>query len=528
MPSGQGLPFYASLNDNAFTRGIRSIESEAANAATRIGASFAQAGETIAVAGAAAAVAFAGFASVKIAEGVRDVFNLTHQLDELSDQTGISVGKLFTLGREFENAGLEADDAGASINKMQKFLQEGGPGGNAKIFDTLRLLHLNFLDIKQMSPEHQFQAIGSAIAAMQSPTARSAAAMEIFGRAGGRLLRVFTDPNFKSGGDLTGRAAILQRNAELFEQTSIALNRSGDIFKGFYTGVAERVAGPLLSVLDRLEKADLSKYGEMFGDYLVEGATGVVDMLSAIKKSDIVSTAKSFAGWLKWGAEQVADILGGFKDMFASDLKDIAAVSSLFGGSDDTSPSPSASGASGAGSGASDDQSSGTSGPVPMTISGPDSGLDDMTSLGIQMRQRMGMDAAGGPALKSAFFKPDDDVTGFMTGDLGNSGGLSGPGSDAGETFRQNAQQIRDQVKYQNPLLQGGALENAVRQEQQKQREQQQIQQYRDTYDKQHPGEAEARKAERDRNAGATSGDVKGTTAAIKELQGKIDKLFSQ
>ena len=333
MPSGQGLPFYASLDDSAFVRGIRSMENQAEAAAKKIGAAFATAGTAIT----ASTAAFAGFAAFEIGDGVRQVFDLTKGLGELSDQTGVSVGRLYELGREFQNAGMEADDAGAAINKMQKFLQQGGPGGDEKTYDALRLLHLNFLQIKQLSPEHQFDAIGKAIAGLDSPTQRAAASMEIFGKSGGRLLRVFSDPKFANGGDLGGRAEILQKNAALFEEASVKLSHAGDIFKSFYTGLAERAASPLVAVLDRLEATDLTKYGEMFGDDLLEGATGVVEMLVAIKKSDIVSTAKDFSGWLKWGADQVADVLGGFKDMFASDVKDLKALSALFSGRGGTS-----------------------------------------------------------------------------------------------------------------------------------------------------------------------------------------------
>ena len=173
MP-GPTLAGRVTLDDSAFVRGIRSMENQAGAAAKQIGAAFATAGTAIT----ASAAAFAGFAAFEIGDGVRQVFDLTKGLGELSEQTGVSVGRLFELGRQFQNAGLEADDAGAAINKMQKFLQQGGAGGDEKVFDALRLLHLNFLDIKNLSPEHQFDVIDKAIEGLSSPTARAATSME--------------------------------------------------------------------------------------------------------------------------------------------------------------------------------------------------------------------------------------------------------------------------------------------------------------------------------------------------------------
>jgi hypothetical protein len=70
---------------------------------------------------------------------------------------------------------------------------------------------------------------------------------------------------------LGSQAAALGRNAAIFDSVSDKLGRIGDIFQGFYLGIAERVGGQLLEILDRVEKVDLVGAGEKFGDGIAKG-----------------------------------------------------------------------------------------------------------------------------------------------------------------------------------------------------------------------------------------------------------------
>ena len=523
----ENLQFKATLDGKPFIATITTMEGRAKSSAASIFTAYSTATSALATVGSKIAAAFTAPVDA-IANGTREVFDYTRSLAQLSDQTGASVGSLFALGREFENAGLEADDAGAAINRMQRFLHEGGEGGNEKIFDSLRLLGLNFLDIRRLSPEHQFQAIGTAIAKLGDSTARGAASMEIFGKSGGRLLRVFNDPAFKNGGDLTGRAAILQKNAELFEQTSIRLNRAGDLFKSFYTGIAVQTATPLDNFLGHLEKVDLTGLGERFGGKLVEGATGVVDMLLALRKADIVGIAAGFEARMKRTYGWVTAIGGTMEkiDAFAAKLGlAVAGIPSMVLNPPEIEkvarakpPEPEI-----------------TADPV--TVTGRTSlfqhaGMHFQTH-GMRFdehRYKTGTTYDESPPL----FPHDFDETrnvGLQTGSLRteglNTGTLFGDGSDTAEGYRQSSKALRDTIQFNNPLLSGGALNSAVRQEQRKQRNEQRIQDFRDKSDREHPGQAEARAAKEAAARGATSADVGGTTKAVGEIGGKLDAFIT-
>ena len=129
------------------------------------------------------AEAYLGYESlVKVMETFKQAFELTGKLSELSDQTGISSDRLAILSRMFQNSGLSADDLGKVVNKLQKFIEGAGDAGSANA-QKLAKLGLTFDDIKNLSPEEQFQTVAKALAGIQDPTEKAALAMEIFGKA---------------------------------------------------------------------------------------------------------------------------------------------------------------------------------------------------------------------------------------------------------------------------------------------------------------------------------------------------------
>ena len=551
MPD-ETLKFRATLDGQQFTATISKMESQSKSSAAQIITAFSTTISALETVGAGLFRAFSAPIAA-ISDGTRQVFDYTHNLEELSDRTGIATGRLHDLARSFQAAGLEADDVGSAVNRMQKFLQES-LNGEAANNDLLRKLHLNFLQLHQLAPEQQFATIGKAIANMRDPIAQGAASMEVFSRGGGRLLQVFKDPKFDAGGPLSDRAKMLAQNAEDFTQASIQLQRAGDVFKSFYTGVATEVAAPIVVALEALGKVDLSTYGREFGQELVLGSTAVVDMLIALKKADIVGTAEKFAKRLGTGAAIlniaastpappiVSALAGGdapgtllvkqllpfFKTtlgkIYDTDVALLDAAGELPDKLGDAAaqaftnalnpPKPPAPPAA----------------PPPKPVDkqfvngGKPGPLEDMTSTGIEMRNRMGIDSAGTPDAVKKWGKAADGTPSAMTtgGLLGSSGGLN---KDGGEAARQRLKGIREQIQYQNPLLSGGPLNEAVAQEDQRQKNQEKVTRFRDTYDKQHPAEATARQAALEKTQGATSADVKSVVTAVNNLGTKLDQL---
>ncbi len=255
----------ATLDTGPFTKGLKTMEGAAGAAADHIKSRFSSLTAPLLAVGAAVSAAFAGHA---IVSGVADVFALGGALEHMSEQTGISVRNLVVLRKNFADAGLEADDLGVAVGKMQKYLEEAL--GDDKKIQTLQGLGLSFADLRRQKPEDQFYDIGRALSQIANPGERAAKAMELFGKSGAKLGVVFNDATFGIASEkLQARAEMLDRNAKRFEEISNKLNGPAGVLKSFSAGVADVIAPAFLGVLNQVNKIDLSGIGRSFGDGLV-------------------------------------------------------------------------------------------------------------------------------------------------------------------------------------------------------------------------------------------------------------------
>jgi hypothetical protein len=254
-----------SLDTALFERGIAAAHSGAA----RLGSAFSGAsGIGVAAWGKLAGVVAALGGAAGFVKGVKGAIDLGESLKNMSDRTGIAVDKLVILEQAFREAGLEADDIGLSINRMQRYIERAGPQKLGEAFFVLR----------QLRPEQQFQVLANAINSMGTASERGEAAMEAFGRGGGKLLAVFA----KSGGlgdiqkDLGKQAELLRQNADAFAKAADLLKRTSTQFRGFFVGVAAGLINTLGPIIDKVSKIDFTEVGKKFGQALVAGAQALV------------------------------------------------------------------------------------------------------------------------------------------------------------------------------------------------------------------------------------------------------------
>lgn len=266
MPAKAELKARLTLDKSLFDRGLALAQGGAKNLAGGL-ASVAKVGaEGFALAGAASI----GLAAAMVI-GTKNAFDLGAKLYDLQKRTGATAGNLVILQQAFKDAGLEAEDVGPSVNKMQRYIEKAGQEGLAKFGIQLKA-------IKGLDPAKQFIVIGQAINSMSNPAARTAAAMTIFGKSGGKLLQLFgEDKAFGNAARALGtQAGLLSQNAEIFHDITIKLGHAGLKLQGFFVGVAARVAGTLLPILNKLDKIDLAGIGQKFGDGIVKGAQALV------------------------------------------------------------------------------------------------------------------------------------------------------------------------------------------------------------------------------------------------------------
>lgn len=249
----------------------------------------------IVVAAFAAAAAAIGAASIALAIGVKNAYELGRQMEIMSAKTGIAVDQLMILQQAGKENGIE--DISTAIKKMQVNLADAvknGAGPAAKAFNALGL---DAEEMLKKAPIEQFQAIGDAINSIKDPTMKTAEAVAIFGRSGTDLLALFA----KQGalGDAAThvgkQAQILKENAARFSAVAVGLENVGLKLQGFAVGVAEKLLPVMEIIANVINSTDLAAAGEAFGKKLRDAADYLV---GAIANPQL--TVNAFGGYLKY------------------------------------------------------------------------------------------------------------------------------------------------------------------------------------------------------------------------------------
>jgi hypothetical protein len=247
----------------------------------------------------AMAVAIGGAAMVK---GLKMAADLGGRLSDIAARTGIAAGEVALLERAFADNGIAASKVGPTINKMQKAIVDATTKGGA-MADTFAGLGLDLGKLGAMSPEDQFKAIQGAISSIQDPAQRAAAAMSIFGKSGGEMLTLFADQGAlgNAAKSLGTQADILNRRAGTFDSISDILGRVGSKMQGFFVGMLDRIADPVLALLERFDGLDLAAIGQRAGDALKVAVNWSLQLIE-----DVVYWGETFLHWIKIAGVAIA------------------------------------------------------------------------------------------------------------------------------------------------------------------------------------------------------------------------------
>jgi hypothetical protein len=247
----------------------------------------------VAVGVAGLATAFAGLA-IFVANGVKGIFELGDGYKTLRDRTGASIPFIFALEKAFKANGVSAQMVGPALNNMQKALsglnEQGEPTN--KWFEKL---NLKIEDLQKLSPDQQFKVISKAIAELENPAQRTAAAIGIFGRTGASMIGVFKEVD-SIGEKLDPSAKILEQNAERFSRISTRLKESGNFFKGFFIAIAGSVAPELERILNLMQGGDfMAGIGEKVGAQLKFGLDVFLGALENNSVGEVLKMSFDFA-----------------------------------------------------------------------------------------------------------------------------------------------------------------------------------------------------------------------------------------
>lgn len=167
------------------------------------------------------------------------------KLYDLSVQTGITVEALSGLGKVAKYSHTELTDIAGASNKLSKalFTQNEDSKGAAQ---ALAALGLYFKDFKSLSADQQFVAVAKAMGEFKDGTAKSAAAMLLWGKTGATmlpLLRELEERGYAEGKQTTASAL----EAKKYEDNLITLKIAADAWK---RTLAEALLPTLINITD--------------------------------------------------------------------------------------------------------------------------------------------------------------------------------------------------------------------------------------------------------------------------------------
>ena len=239
-----------------------------------------------------------------IVDGFGQALDLGGRLSELSARTGETAGNLLVLETAFKNAGLSGDQVGVAINKLQNFMQDAANGGD-KQKAAMDNLGISLSALAGKTPTEQMEVFAAKIAAIKDPTARAAAASEVFGeKLGGKLLPLLTQfsPSLTDAeGKVGSLASIMDEHAGTFDTFGESVDAVKGKFAAFAAGILSETIPALQDLGEQMENVDAAGLGQKIGSAL---NAPLQDL------NGLVTDAKLLLDGLAFAEQQVAEDTG--------------------------------------------------------------------------------------------------------------------------------------------------------------------------------------------------------------------------
>lgn len=228
------------------------------------------------------------FGSIANAAGgyIRQLVSMGSAQAEVIDQQSKLAARLGMTYGEFAGLALAGDLAGVGMDAIATAATKAdvafvkASNGSKTAQAAFQGLGLSMNDLGQMSAAERFQAIASAIAALPTEAQRSAAAVQMFGRAGAQLL-----PLFSGGAEGIAEAAaqaerfglaLTTAQGQDVEAMNDAFTMAGAAVNGIVTQVVGYLAPAVQAVADTFTNmvgtVGGANIGQAIGDGILVGA----------------------------------------------------------------------------------------------------------------------------------------------------------------------------------------------------------------------------------------------------------------
>lgn len=237
MPGDPRAKFRIVGDNSDYRRALKESQRDTQTFASSVGGAL----KVGAVAGAAAIAGAAVAIRTMAAEAARNADSLAKQADVL----GITTQKLAAYRHAADLTGAGQENLDKGIKKLQKSIVDATNGLTTytRAFDKLQL---DPEQLKRMAPDEQFEAVGKALAGVETQAERVAIAYDLFGGRNTALLNTLVltgeqlnaiEADTKAWGNALSRV-----DARQIERANDAVNRAQTATQGIATNIALAIA----------------------------------------------------------------------------------------------------------------------------------------------------------------------------------------------------------------------------------------------------------------------------------------------
>jgi CHAD domain-containing protein len=205
------------------------------------------------------------------------------QTSKLSRTLGVNIADFQALSLVAEEAGVGQEQLTVAFTKTQKAIFEAAQGTKTYV-DAFSQIGLKAEDLINLNPDQQFLKIAEALTKIENPTARTALALEIFGKQGRAIIdllpglssRIEEARAFQEKFNIT----LNEVDARKVEEANDTFARLGQALGGLGNTIAVELAPLITEVSNQLLNAGID--GEDFGRAVKRGidyAAGSIDNL---------------------------------------------------------------------------------------------------------------------------------------------------------------------------------------------------------------------------------------------------------
>lgn len=228
-------------DNNPLMRGLRQGEGMLGSFARKTGAI----GATVFGAGTAASVPFIAATKAFMSQGDR--------LGKMAARTGLSIESLSQLDFSTSQSGSSLETLETGIRRLQQTV-----GDDTALTEVFTQFGIDIENLRGLRPEDQLMAVADALAAMDDPAKRTAAAVRLFGRSGTQLLPMLSQGSagIKALNDKADQLGLTMtaKDAKAAEELTDALDATDRAVKRAVVSVGASLAPTLITFAERLSE----------------------------------------------------------------------------------------------------------------------------------------------------------------------------------------------------------------------------------------------------------------------------------